>query len=143
MSITYSSIVGRAPSISEDLEPRSRAVGSASIRHFAQVRMNRSPVRTTDGRRLECGQGARAISDLLVHLNRDGVTGLDSTSTGYSATVDVAPDVVVGDIGQRVVRRWHADACFSLIDTIDPEILKDCMAGDARGRQRCHDGKNS
>jgi hypothetical protein len=80
---------------------------------------------------------------LLVHLNRDGVAGLDSASTGYSASVDVAPDVVVGDIGERVVRCWHADACFSLIDTVDPEVLKDRVSGDARSRQRCHNGKNS
>jgi hypothetical protein len=100
-------------------------------------------VRTADGRRLECGQGARAVSNLLVHLNRDGVASFHSTSTGYSATVDVAPDVVVGNIGKRVVRRWHADACFSLIDAIDPEVLKDCVASDARCRQRCHDGEDS
>jgi hypothetical protein len=80
---------------------------------------------------------------LLVHLNRDGVAGLYSASTGYSTTVDVAPDVVVGNVGKRVVGGWHADACFSLIDTVDPEVLEDCMAGDARCRQRCRDGEDS
>ena len=141
--MTYSSIVGRTPSVSKDLEPRRRAIRSTSIRNLAQVRMNRSPVGTANSRRLERRQSARAVSNLLVHLDRDGVAGFDSASSGYSASVDVAPDVVVGNIGERVIGSWHADACFSLIDAVDPEILEDCVSGDARRRQRCHDGEDS
>ena len=77
-----------------------------------------------------------------MHLDRHSVASFHSTSTGHSATVDVASDVVVGDIGERVVGRWHAHACFSLVDAVDPKVLEDCMSGDARGRC-CHDGKDS
>ena len=100
-------------------------------------------MRTTNSRRLECSQSARAVSDLLVHLDRHGVASLNSTSAGYIATVDIAPDAVGSDIGERVVGLWKADACLSLVDAVDPKVLEDCVSGNARGRERRHDGEDS
>lgn len=77
-----------------------------------------------------------------MHLDRHSVASFHSTSTSHSTTVDVAPDIVVGDIGERVVGGRHAHACFSLVDAVDPEVLENCVSGDARGRC-CYDGEDS
>jgi len=131
--VTYCSIVRWSPGVSKDLEERRRAISSASIRNFAQVCVNWSPVRAADSRRLEGRQGARAVSSLLVHFNRHSVASFDGTSAGYGAAVDVASNAVGRDIGQRAVGLRHAHAGFSLVDAVDPEVLERCVGGDARG----------
>lgn len=104
--------------------------------------MYRAPVSTSNGGRLECRQRARAITLLLMHLDRDGVAGFYGTSPSHGTPVVVAPDAVGRNVRQRVVVLRHPDACFSLIDAIDPEVLESGVCCDVRYRQRCHESNN-
>lgn len=84
----------------------------------------------SNSRGLQSCESARPVAGLLVHLDGHRVAGFDGASAGYGAAVDIAPDAVGGDVGERVVGLRHAHACFSLVDTVDPEVLERCVRGD-------------
>lgn len=128
---THSAIVRRTPCVSEDLEERGRAIRRPGIRDLAHVHIDRSPMSSSNSRGLQRRESAGTIASLLMHLDGHCVAGFDGTSARYGAAVDVTSDAVGGNVGEGAVGLWHADACFALVDTVDPEVLEGCVRGDA------------
>jgi len=89
----------------------------------------------SDRRRLQARESARPVAGLLVHFDGHRVAGFDGTSARYGAAVDVAADVVGGDVLQGVVGGGHADAGFALVDAVDPEVLEGSVEWSRGGRR--------
>lgn len=88
-------------------------------------------MRTSNRRRLQRRKSARPVTGLLVHFDSDGVSRFDGAAPRDGAAVDVAAQVVGGDVGHGVVGGGHADAGLALVDAIDPEVLEGGVGGDA------------
>lgn len=129
-SSTYSTVVRRTPRIRKHLEEWRRAICRPCVRNFAHVNIHRAPVSTSDCRRLQRRKSARPVTSLLVHLDGDSVSRFDGATTCYGTAVDVAAEVVGGDVGHGVVGGGHADAGLALVDAIDPEVLEGGVGGD-------------
>jgi hypothetical protein len=129
-SSTYSTVVRRTPCIRKHLEEGRRSIRGPRVRNFAHVNIHRAPVSTSDRRRLQRRESAGAIAGLLVHFDGDGVSRFDGATACYSTAVDVAAEVVGGDVGHGVVGGGHADAGLALVDAIDPEVLEGGVGGD-------------
>jgi hypothetical protein len=129
--MTYSTIIRRTPRIRKYLEERCRAIRRPRIRNLAHINIDRSPMRTSNRRRLQRRKSARPVAGLLVHFDSDGVSRFHGAAPRHGAAVDVAAQVVGGDVGHGVVGGWHADAGLALVDAIDPEVLEGGVGGDA------------
>lgn len=100
---THSTVVRWTPRIREHLEERRRPIRRPRIRHLAHVNIHRSPVRSSNRRRLQRRESARPVACLLVHFDSDGVTSFDSAAPCDSAPVYVAANVIRGNILKGVV----------------------------------------
>ena len=128
--VVTSPIIRRAPRIRKHLKERRAPIRRPRIRHLAHVNIHGSPMGASDRRRLQARESARPVAGLLVHFDGHRVAGFDGTSARYGAAVDVAADVVGGDVLQGVVGGGHADAGFALVDAVDPEVLEGGVGGD-------------
>jgi hypothetical protein len=129
-SRTYGTVVRRTPRVRKHLEERRRPVCCPGIRNLAHVNVHRAPMSTPNSRRLESGKSASSVTSLLVHFDGDGVSRFDGATACYSTAVDVAAEVVGGDVGHGVVGGGHANAGLALVDAIDPEVLECGVGGD-------------
>ena len=111
----------------EDLEELARTVSGGGIIDGTEVDHNGTVVSTTDSL-----LGAIAII-VLVHLDGDGVTGLDATGGASGGRVGIATHVVGSRVLDRGVGRRHADASAGLVFSVDPELLEDGMASNHVG----------
>jgi len=134
---THSTIIRRTPRIRKHLEERRRPIRRPRVRNLTHINIHRPPMRTADSRGLQRRKSARSVTSLLVHFDGDGVAGFDGAAARDGAAVDVAAQVVGGDVGHGVVGGGHADAGLALVDAVDPEVLESGVGGDAGGGEGC------
>lgn len=99
--------------------------------------------------------------DILMHLNSQGVAGLDAAAGGNSAAVLVATNIVAHDILDGRVGQRHAHASLAvlsllafrsinlftggktyLVNAIDPQVLESSVSGDLLRRKSRHEGED-
>jgi len=82
------------------LEPgRRRANSSGRVRYFGHVDIDRAIMVSTDGL-----VSATTVSGLLMHLYCNGVSRVDGAQSQCGVRIDIASEIIRGDIGDRVVR---------------------------------------
>lgn len=72
----------------------------------------------------------RSIAGLLMDLNGNGVTSLDTTLGTRWAAVDVTDHVGAVNILDWRVGVWLPDTRSTLVDAIDPELLEGSVGCD-------------
>jgi hypothetical protein len=127
---THSTIIRRTPRIRKHLEERRAPIRRPRIGNLTHINIHRPPMRASNCRRLQRRKSAGPVAGLLVHLDGHGVAGFDGAATRDGAAVDVAADVVGGDVCEGVVGGGHADAGLALVDAVDPEVLEGGVGGD-------------
>jgi hypothetical protein len=106
------------PTVLVDLEELARAIGLSSILDLAHVGHYGTPMSTTDSLSL-----AVTAVGLLVHLDGNSVTCLESTFSGCCGRVDVALQSGARVILNGAVGRWEPGTSAFKVLSVLPELL--------------------